>query len=142
MRVEKETAGQFDAIFPISLSKALRAGDDVTAWQESGAANFVDFLVEELVAQTSPATPATASSEKPQATRVGGNPEVVSDGGTGYLVESDHEREMADTLLKLLRNDELRQTMGQAGQRRVNEMFTLEKMVKNYTDLYYKVCES
>ncbi len=74
------------------------------------------------------------------ATRVGGNPEVVEDQVTGYLVPNEHREEMAEKLLKLLQNRELCQKMGTAGQQRAYAKFSLEKMVTTYTDLYVKVC--
>ena len=73
------------------------------------------------------------------ATRVGGNPEVVQDRETGYLVQSDDEQDMAAMLLALLQDKETRQRMGHAGRQRVQQMFSLEKMVNAYTGLYLKV---
>jgi glycosyltransferase involved in cell wall biosynthesis len=73
------------------------------------------------------------------ATRVGGTPELVKDQETGYLVESDNDQEMATMLLNLLQNEERRQRMGQAGQQRAYDMFSLDKMVDIYTKLYLKV---
>lgn len=48
-RVRKETEGLFKAVYPISIIEALNAGDDFQKWQESGAAEFVDHLVELLL---------------------------------------------------------------------------------------------
>ncbi|GAK51424.1 glycosyl transferase, group 1 [Candidatus Moduliflexus flocculans] len=70
------------------------------------------------------------------ATNVGGNPEVISDGETGFLVESDNADDMANKLLQLLQNDTLRQRMGNAGKERVHALFSIEKMVRAYVDLY------
>lgn len=50
-RVRKETDGQFSAVYPVSLLRALKAGDDVEAWAASGAAAFTNHLVELLLAQ-------------------------------------------------------------------------------------------
>jgi sugar transferase (PEP-CTERM/EpsH1 system associated) len=70
------------------------------------------------------------------ATNVGGNPEVVVDGVTGFLVPPKESQKMADAIVKLLHNPELAQKMGEAGRRRVEEKFSLERMVKEYKDLY------
>lgn len=75
------------------------------------------------------------------ATRVGGNPEVVSDKESGYLVSNDNDQEMAKMLIKLLQDKDLRQKMGQVGQQRAYTMFSLDKMVNAYTNLYFKVCQ-
>ena len=37
-RIERETEGLFDAIYPVSLLAALEAGEDEAAWEASGAA--------------------------------------------------------------------------------------------------------
>ena len=39
-RMERETDGLFDAIYPVSLLQALEAGDDEAAWEASGAADL------------------------------------------------------------------------------------------------------
>ncbi|PID58042.1 glycosyl transferase family 1 [candidate division KSB3 bacterium] len=84
---------------------------------------------------------AMASSLPIVATRVGGNSEVVIDQETAFLVESDNEDEMAAMILKLLFDEELRHRMGKAGRKRVHELFSLENMVKTYTDVYYKAVD-
>ncbi|MQY43675.1 hypothetical protein GG681_13595 [Epibacterium sp. SM1969] len=48
-RVVRETADSFGAVFPISLSNALAAGDDMDLWEASGADAFVERLIELLV---------------------------------------------------------------------------------------------
>lgn len=73
------------------------------------------------------------------ATRVGGNPEVIKDQESGYLVENDNDQEMAAMLIKLLQDPQMRQKMGQVGQKRAQTMFSLDKMVNAYTSLYLKV---
>jgi glycosyltransferase involved in cell wall biosynthesis len=62
------------------------------------------------------------------ATAVGGNPEAVVDGKTGFLVPSENPRELADRILMLLRNPEMRSDMGRAGRQRLLEKFTVETM--------------
>lgn len=44
-RVMKETEGEFGGTFPISLTRALAAGEDAAKWDASGAADFVEHLV-------------------------------------------------------------------------------------------------
>jgi hypothetical protein len=45
-RVRHETKGQFGAIFPIALLRALNAGDNFDEWDASGAGAFSDHLIE------------------------------------------------------------------------------------------------
>ncbi|MGA9433982.1 MAG: hypothetical protein WBV62_07095, partial [Roseobacter sp.] len=53
-RVEKETEGLFDAIYPVSLLSALRAGEDETIWQESGVAAFSEHVIRVLSGDDAP----------------------------------------------------------------------------------------
>ncbi|WP_371224873.1 dynamin family protein [Roseovarius sp. 2305UL8-3] len=49
MRVRKETEGQFKHVFPLSIIDAVAAGEDEAKWTASGAADFIDNLVEYLM---------------------------------------------------------------------------------------------
>ena len=73
------------------------------------------------------------------ATRVGGMPEVVIDGLTGLLVAPRDHEAMADAIVTLLRDDALRTRMGAAGQVRVREKFSAERMVQDTLALYQRV---
>ncbi|PWU09407.1 MAG: hypothetical protein C5B47_03425 [Verrucomicrobia bacterium] len=57
------------------------------------------------------------------ATPVGGNKERVVDGETGYLVPRGDIDSMAKKLCCLLRDENLRSTMGMKGRQRVSELF-------------------
>ena len=48
-RVLKETKGLFKGVFPVSLTDALKAGEDVEKWNQSGAGKFTEELVELLL---------------------------------------------------------------------------------------------
>ncbi|RUS44653.1 glycosyltransferase family 4 protein [Cohnella sp. AR92] len=61
------------------------------------------------------------------ATRIGGMPEIIQDGITGFLIPVERAPiELADRLSLLLNQEELRQEMGRRGQERVREQFTWE----------------
>lgn len=70
------------------------------------------------------------------ATRVGGNPEVVVDGETGYLVPEDEPAAFVGRVAELLQNPELAREMGRRGQKRVREEFTLDRAARRYRRLY------
>lgn len=70
------------------------------------------------------------------ATAVGGVPEVVVDGVTGLLVPPRDPQALADAILRLLRDPELRQRMGEAGRARVIAHFSVEQMVRKTQALY------
>ena len=63
------------------------------------------------------------------ATRVGGIPELVTDGVTGHLVERGDTKAMSEKLLKLLADPALRGRMGEAGRETVSAKFDLRKNV-------------
>ena len=63
-------------------------------------------------------------------TRHGGVPEAVEDGVTGILVDPGNAQQLADAMLLLLGNKELRNKMGQAGKQRVEDEFNWIKVAK------------
>lgn len=69
-------------------------------------------------------------------TRVGGNPEVVEDGRSGFLVPSDDPEASARYVLQLLRDSELRSRMGKRGQQLIQERYTAGHMVNRIVALY------
>jgi glycosyltransferase involved in cell wall biosynthesis len=76
------------------------------------------------------------------ATRVGGNSEVVQDGLTGLLVPARDSAELAGATGRLLENKNLAATFGQAGLRRVQELFSMERSVHQTEHLYERLLEA
>jgi len=70
------------------------------------------------------------------ATRVGGNPEAVEDGVTGLLVPSRDSPALARATLDLLGDPVRASALGAAGRRRVEQEFTLSRMVARYEQVY------
>ncbi|HZC19474.1 MAG TPA: glycosyltransferase, partial [Rubrobacteraceae bacterium] len=60
--------------------------------------------------------------------RVGGIKTSVVDGETGYLVPPKDPKALADRLLRLLTDGALRERMGLAGRRRMEEHYTWERI--------------
>jgi glycosyltransferase involved in cell wall biosynthesis len=73
------------------------------------------------------------------ATPVGGNPELIVDGKTGYLVAVSDPQVLAEKLLDLLGNPEKAERMGEAGRRRVEQMFSLERMISQHQEYYQRL---
>jgi glycosyltransferase involved in cell wall biosynthesis len=69
-------------------------------------------------------------------TRVGGNPELVVDGQTGYLVPPRDPASFAARVVELLQNPSLRSSMGEAGYRRIRENFRIDGVAERYLDVY------
>lgn len=69
-RVEKETKGLFDTVFPISLTNAIRGFKDYDLWASSGAEDFSDHLVDLIGALSAEraASQASDGSETEQGT--------------------------------------------------------------------------
>ena len=82
---------------------------------------------------------AMAAGRPVVATEVGGNPELVQDGTTGYLVPAGEEGPMAERIGELLRDEALRAKLGAAGRAHVEEVHSMGGMVRAYTDLYEEV---
>lgn len=70
------------------------------------------------------------------ATRVGGVPEIVRDGVEGLLVPPSDPAALADALLTLLRDPDLRTRMGAAGRERQQAEFDIHVMVQRLEALY------
>lgn len=69
-------------------------------------------------------------------TGVGGNPEIVKDGETGFVIPSDDVKVLAEKICMLLKDIDLKKRMGHAGRKRFEERFTVDKMVREYETLY------
>jgi glycosyltransferase involved in cell wall biosynthesis len=73
------------------------------------------------------------------ATAVGGNPELVVDGVTGFLVDPGSADQLAQRLVWLMTKREEAEQMGAAGRKRVEERFDIRRTVRSYERLYRKV---
>lgn len=69
------------------------------------------------------------------ATRVGGIPELMRDGITGYLVEKGNADSIIDKIEKLLSDEKLRARMGLAGRLYVEKNFDWEIIAKKFYDI-------
>lgn len=77
------------------------------------------------------------AAEKPAvATAVGGVPEVLADGETGFLVPPRDVRALATRIVQLLKDQALRARMGRAGLARARRLFTVERMVEETAAAY------
>ncbi|MBX7246186.1 MAG: glycosyltransferase, partial [Candidatus Sumerlaeaceae bacterium] len=70
------------------------------------------------------------------ATRVGGSPEAVEDGLTGYIVPPGSSKAIEEAILSVLRSDDQGKLMGQAGRDRVVDRFSYEAMIEGMVAFY------
>lgn len=75
------------------------------------------------------------------ATRAGGLPEMVIDEETGVLVPPRDHDAMAQAIVRLVRDPELRRRLGEAGRARVCAHFTAERMVRATLGVYERLVE-
>lgn len=73
------------------------------------------------------------------ATGVGGVPEAVEDGRTGFLVPRGDASKLRERLLTLTANAELRRRMGAEGRRRFESDFSSKRMVQGTNTIYRNV---
>lgn len=75
------------------------------------------------------------------ASRVGGIPEVVADGETGWLVEPDDPAALAQALRIALADPQRARRMGEAGRRRVEAHFSWDRIAALTMDVYQQAID-
>lgn len=73
------------------------------------------------------------------ATRIGGIPEVVNDGESGYLSEVGDVEKMAADTLTLLNDDDLRREFGKNGRELAVARYSTEQIIPQYIAFYERV---
>jgi len=79
---------------------------------------------------------AMASARPVVASRIGGIPEMIEDGNTGFLVEPGNGMALADRLAKLVDDPALRERMGKAGRAVVETKFSLDSCIRSLLEVY------
>lgn len=69
-------------------------------------------------------------------TAVGGNPEIVRDGETGWLVPSDAAAVLSEVMLEAAADPQKCASLGSAGRRWVTQQFSLAGMLQAYRECY------
>lgn len=107
-RVERETDGLFDAVYPVSLLSALEAGDDQDIWKSSGAADFSEHVIRMIMQRALPgatAAPQANDLRHPTAERVDLVPEETAEASASKIIprrvmKSSAERLPADDVTR------------------------------------------
>jgi L-malate glycosyltransferase len=73
------------------------------------------------------------------ATRIGGIPEVVNEGESGFLSDVDDVEKMSIDTLKLLRDEDLRRAFGEKGRELAVQRYATSKIIPQYIAFYEKV---
>src|SRR5699024_5277115 len=75
----------------------------------------------------------------PIATNVGGIPEVIKHGETGFTVDLGDVKAAANFALQLINDEELQQSMVQKGLERLQTHFASDEIINQYISLYKRV---
>jgi glycosyltransferase involved in cell wall biosynthesis len=107
--------------------------EDVAPWYA-----ICDAVVLTSASEGTPVTiiEALAAGRPVVSTRVGGVPDVVDEGETGFLVRRGDTHAMAERLELLARNPERAQAMGETGRTRVLERYAVSRLVDDIDRLY------
>jgi len=73
------------------------------------------------------------------ATNIGGIPEAVADGQSGFLVAERDSQALAERMIYLLKHPEVWHKMGRAGRKHVEDNFNLSRSVATLEELYSSV---
>lgn len=71
--------------------------------------------------------------------RRGSGPELIKDGMDGLLIDPDQPREIANAIVRILKDDELAKQLSKAGRERVVSHFSIESLVQQNI-LFYQHC--
>lgn len=76
------------------------------------------------------------------ATHLGGVPELIKDGETGFLVPPRDLEALAEAVIRLLQDPALRAKMGRATRGSITSAYTVEAMVKSIEKVYHELIEA
>lgn len=76
------------------------------------------------------------------ATDGGGTNEIVENMKTGFLVKVSDPEDLSGKINMLLQDETLRMSMGANGKKRIQEAFSMEKMLNEYISLYNKIIKA
>ncbi len=113
--------------------------EDVTDWLRASDVFVLPSLSEgtsiSLIEAMAIGLPAIAS-------RVGGNPYVLTEGETGLLFPTQNAAELAVCMRRLTADAGLRGELGAGARKRYEEVFRLERMFKGFSELYGSVMKA
>jgi glycosyltransferase involved in cell wall biosynthesis len=75
-------------------------------------------------------------------TDVGGCPELVAHGVTGYLVAPGDAQALADRIVELAGDEALRSSMGRAGRERIAGGYSVERLVSQVEQVLLRLLEA
>jgi 1,2-diacylglycerol 3-alpha-glucosyltransferase len=83
------------------------------------------------------------SCEKPVvAFNIGPHPEIIENGTTGFIVPPTNVNALAEAIIKLLKDDKLRQEMGENAYKTVKEKFSWDKIAQRTLQVYEEAIDA
>lgn len=79
---------------------------------------------------------AQAAAKPVVSTNVGGVADVVLNGKTGFVTEAGNENQLADSILKLIADEELRKKFGVDGREFANSKFSYQRLMRDMSEYY------
>lgn len=76
------------------------------------------------------------------ATRIGGIPEVVTDGETGFLSDIGDTEKMSDDVMKLLKDEDMRVAFGEKARESAVSRYGSELIIPQYITFYEKILQT
>ena len=70
------------------------------------------------------------------ATRVGGNPELIEDKVSGWLIESNDYNALSDLICYVFNNRQLLKEISESAKIRIKDKFLFQNMIENYKKIY------
>jgi glycosyltransferase involved in cell wall biosynthesis len=113
--------------------------EDVAPWYA-----ICDTVVLTSASEGTPVTiiEALAAARPVVATRVGGVPDVVDEGETGFLVRAGDTHALAERIQILSGDPERRRTMGETGRTRMLERYAVGRLVEDIDMLYRELLDT
>lgn len=118
----------------------LFAGAVDDAWRYLGACDIA-VLTSAHEGSPNAVVEAMAMGLPVVATAVGGIPDLVAEGRTGFLVRAEDDERLAARLIELLDSKSIRNTFGQAAQAVAIERFSISASVSAHLSLYTDLLE-
>ncbi len=100
------------------------------------------WLASEYEGQSNAVMEAMTAGVPVIASDIAGNRDLVVPGETGFLFPLADRAELARYTREVLDNADLARRLGAAAQRRMQEEFSIEKMIARYADLYERVAQT
>jgi len=105
-------------------------------WIESLANQDVFLLFSKFEGLSVAMLEAMAHGVVPIVTETSGADDVISDGKNGFIISQDKLHEMADRVIFLKNNPDLRKTMSRAAWQTIRDRFSLQKITDRYEEIF------